>query len=96
MTKRTNTKFFIVLGDSDKDGVLGPKDCLTAISRNMSYNFDAAYGFIFAKREAAEKMSRSYCWCNATVYSLQGTAYNIKKIKSHLQAKADAEKMFNA
>ena len=89
MTKRTNTKFFIVLGDSDKGGV-------TAISRNMGYNFDAAHGFIFAKRDAAEKLARDYRFCNANVYSLQGTAYDIKKFSGHKLAKEAAEKMFNA
>ncbi len=89
MTKRTKTKFYVVMG-LNEDGAL------RVISREMSYSFDAAIGFIFAQRKAAEKMARAYGWRQAEVYSLQGVAYDITKMKSHKLAKEAAEKMFTA
>jgi len=77
-------KFYIVL-TVDQSG-------LCAVQRDVSYNFDAAHGYIFAKRDAAEKLAKAY---NGEVHSLQGKFYDIKKYKGHAEAKADALAMFN-
>ena len=80
MTKRANTKFYIILGIDPETGES------FAVQRDMGFDKGSGY-YIFAKRESAEKEARYYKWASAGVFSLQGIAYKLNNWKDHQAAK---------
>ena len=78
--KRTNTKFYIVLGVDPGTGKS------FAVQREMGFDKGDGY-YIYVKRESAEKKARFYKWANAGVFSLQGVAYKLNDWKDHQSAK---------